>query len=249
MRMWPLVSRRCRDQELEEEIQAHLAMAARDRIEQGDAPHAAELAARREFGNRTLVQEVTRQMWGWNSLERLWQDVRYALRGMRRTPGFTAVAVVSLALGIGANTAIFSLIHTLMLRMLPVEHPGQLVELLFKAPGQDHFNAFSLQSYQHYREHNHVFSGLIASADTPFAVHGDGLEPEIVHGLYVTPNYFSVLGVKPVLGRLIGPEDGSAESPANVAVVSWSWWKSRFNLDRAIVGRSIVVGPERCAAR
>jgi predicted permease len=226
---------------LDEEIQAHLAMAARDRIAQGDRPHAAELAARREFGNRTLVQEATREMWGWNSLERLWQDVRYALRGMRRTPGFTAVAVVSLALGIGANTAIFSLINTLMLRMLPVEHPGQLVELLFKAPGQDHFNAFSLQSYQHYREHNHVFSGLIASADTPFAVRGDGVEPEIVHGLYATPNYFSVLGVKPALGRLIGPEDGSAESP-NVAVVSWSWWKSRFNSDRAIVGRRIVAG-------
>jgi hypothetical protein len=129
-------------------------------------------------------------MWGWDSLERLWQDVRYALRMMRRTPGFTAVVVLSLTLGIGANTAIFSLINTLMLRMLPVEHPGQLVELLFKAPGQDHFNAFSLQSYQHYREHNHVFSGLIASADTPFAVHGDGLEPEIVHGGYVPRTIF-----------------------------------------------------------
>jgi len=160
---------------------------------------------------------------------------------MRRTPGFTAVAVVSLALGIGANTAIFSLINTLMLRMLPVEHPRQLVELLFKAPGQDHFNAFSWQSYEHYREHNHVFSGLIASADTPFAVRGDGLEPEIVHGGYVTANYFSVLGVNPALGRLIGPEDGSAESPANVAVVSWSYWKNRFNLDRAILGRRIIV--------
>jgi predicted permease len=240
--MWPLFSRRRRDRELEEEIQAHLAMAARDRIERGDTPQSAELAARREFGNRTLIQETTREMWGWNSLERLWQDVRYALRGMRRTPGFTAVAVLSLALGIGANTAIFSLINTLMLRMLPVEHPGQLVELLFKAPGQDHFNAFSWQSYEHYREHNHVFSGLIASADTPFAVHGDGLEPEIVHGGYVTANYFSVLGVNPALGRLIGPEDGRAESTANVAVVSWSWWKSRFNSDRAIVGRRIMSG-------
>ena len=242
MSRWPLVSRRRRNRELEEEIQAHLAMAARDRVERGEEPQAAELAARREFGNRTLVQEVTREMWGWNSLEALWQDVRYALRMMRRTPGFTAVAMLSLALGIGANTAIFSLIDTLMLRRLPVEHPGQLVELLFKAPGQDHFNAFSLQSYQHYREYNHVFSGLIASADTPFAVHGDGLEPEIVHGGYVTPNYFSVLGVNPALGRLIGPEDGSSESPANVAVVSWSYWKSRFNSDRAIVGRRIMSG-------
>jgi predicted permease len=239
--MWPLGSRRRRNRELEEEIQAHLAMAARDRVEQGDTPRAAELAARREFGNRTLVQEVTREMWGWNAMETLWQDVRYALRMMRRTPGFTAIAVVSLALGIGANTAIFSLINALVLRMLPVREPAQLVELLFKAPGQDHFNAFSWQSYQHYREHNHVFSGLIASGGASFAVHGDGLEPERVRGRYVTPNYFSVLGVNSALGRLIGPEDGSAESPASVAVVSWSYWKNRFNLDRAILGRRIIV--------
>ena len=242
MSMWPLGSRERRDRELEEEIQAHLAMAARDRMDQGDTPHAAELAARREFGNRALVQEVTREMWGWNSLETLWQDVRYALRGMRRSPGFTVVAVVSLALGIGANTAIFSLINALMLRMLPVKDPAQLVELLFKAPGQDHFNAFSLQSYEHYRENNHVFSGLIASSDTPFAIHGAGLEPEIVRGGYVSPNYFSALGVNPALGRFIGPEDGSAESPADVAVVSWSYWKNRFNSDRAIIGRQIMDG-------
>jgi predicted permease len=239
--MWPFGSRGRRNRELEEEIQAHLAMAARDRTEHGEEPRAAELAARREFGNRALVQEVTREMWGWNALETLWQDVRYALRMMRRTPGFTAIAVASLALGIGANTAIFSLINALMLRMLPVREPGQLVELLFKAPGQDHFNAFSWQSYQHYREHNHVFSGLIASGGASFALHGDGLEPERVRGRYVTPNYFSVLGVNPALGRLIGPEDGSAESPANVAVVSWSYWKNRFNLDRAILGRRIIV--------
>ena len=179
-------------------------------------------------------------MWGWNSLETLWQDARYALRGMRRSPGFTAVAVLSLALGIGANTAIFSLINALMLRMLPVHDPGRLVELLFKAPGQDHFNAFDWQNYEHYRENNHVFSGLIASSDTPFAIHGDGLEPEIVRGGFVTPNYFSVLGVVPALGRLIGPEDSSAGSAANVAVVSWSYWKSRFNSDRAIIGRQII---------
>ncbi len=181
-----------------------------------------------------------------NSLEQLWQDVRYALRMMLRSPGFTAVAVLSLALGIGANTAIFSLINTVMLRLLPVREPGQLVELLSKYPGQDRWNAFSWQAYQHMRDHNQVFSSLIAASNHNyggfFHVRGEGLEPERVDGEYVVGNFFTVLGVKPAIGRLIGPEDdhrGAAPSP--VAVVSWLYWKSRFNLDPAILGKRIIV--------
>src|ERR1039458_1197692 len=237
-----LFHRKRSDQELDEEIQAHLAMATHDRIELGEDPRAAALAARREFGIRTLIQETTREMWGWSTLATLWQDVRYALRGMRRSPGFTAVAVLSLALGIGANTAIFSLVNALMLRTLAIHDPGRLVELLFKAPGQDHFNAFDWRNYQHYRENNHVFSGLIAASDTPFTIRRAGLEPEIVRGGFVSTDYFSTLGVNPVLGRLIGPEDGSPGSPASVAVVSWSYWRNRFHSDRAIVGRQVSNG-------
>jgi putative ABC transport system permease protein len=241
LRLDRLFRRKRSDQELDEEIQTHLAMATRDRIERGEAPGTAAVAARREFGNRALIQEITREMWGWSALATLWQDIRYALRGMRRSPGFTAVAILSLALGIGANTAIFSLINALMLRTLPVHDPGRLVELLFKAPGQDHFNAFDWRNYQHYRANNHVFSDLIAASDTPFAIRGDGIEPEIVRGGFVSVNYFPTLGVNPVLGRLIGPEDGSLGSP-NIAVVSWSYWRNRFHSDRAIVGRQVVNG-------
>jgi hypothetical protein len=247
MSLWPLFNRGRRDRELDEEIRAHLAMATSDRVERGEDSQAAELAARREFGNVALIHETTRDMWGWSSLERLWLDARYALRGMRRSPGFTAVAVLSLALGIGANTAIFSLINTLMLRALPVQHPEQLVEPLHRFQDEPHFNSFSWQTYQYFLDHNHVFSGLIATHGVNhnygsfFNVCNDDLAVERVDGVCVTGNFFPVLGVKPVLGRLIGPDDNRLDTPASVAVVSWSYWKNRFNLDRAILGKRIVV--------
>src|SRR2546428_403795 len=182
---------------------------------------------------------------GWNSVEQLLQDVLYALRMMRRSPVFTAVAVLSLALGIGANTAIFSLIKTVMLSMLPVREPRQLVELLTKFPGQDRWNTFSWQAYGHMRDHNHVFSDLIAVSNRNYSsffhVRGEGLEPERVDGAYVAGNFFPVLGAKSAIGRLIDPEDDHMNDAAAVAVVSWSYWKSRFNLDPAILGKRIVV--------
>jgi putative ABC transport system permease protein len=181
-------------------------------------------------------------MTGRTALATLTQDVRYALRTMRRAPGFTAIALLSLGLGIGANTAIFSLIHALMLRLLPVRDPQQLVELLNKYPGEPHVNSFSWRSYLHFRDHNHVLTALIGSAPAHLTVRAEGLDPEIVDGEYVVSNFFPVLGVTPAAGRLIGPEDdGTAAAAPAVAMVSWSYWKSRFNLDPAILGRRLVV--------
>jgi predicted permease len=243
----PIFGRRRRDQELDEEIQAHLAMAIRDRIDRGEDPRAAEMAARREFGNRALIQETTRELRGWNAVGRLWQDVSYAIRGMRRSPGFTAIAVLSLAMGTGANTAIFSLINSLMLRMLPVENPEQLVEPLHRFQDEPHFNNFSWQNYQYFLQHNRVFSGLIATAGANYdfgafvKVRREGQAEERVNGVCVTGNFFPVLGVKPVLGRLIGPEDDRPAAPAAVAVLSWSYWKNHFNLDRAVLGKNLTV--------
>ncbi|MFZ0590757.1 MAG: ABC transporter permease, partial [Bryobacteraceae bacterium] len=175
------------------------------------------------------------------SVEQLWQDTRYAVRTMRRSPGFTSVAVLSLALGIGGNTAIFSLIDTLMLRLLPVRDPQQLVEFSIQYPGDPPVNAFSLRSYEYYRDHNHVFSGLTGVHPSRFEVRGEGLEPQTVYGEGVVGNYFEMLGTKPAIGRLIGPQDDRAGAGSAVAVVSWSYWKSRFNLDPAILGKRIVV--------
>jgi putative ABC transport system permease protein len=238
---WSWFSKR-RDRELDEEIQAHLDMATRDRLERGEGPEAATRAALREFGNRTLIKEVTREVWGWTALERLWQDVRYALRTLRRTPGFTAVAVLSLALGIGANTAIFSLINTLMLRQLAVREPEQLVELLSRYPGEPRINGFGWKHYEHFRDENHVFSDLIGVSLSRFQVSGEGFDAEAVDGEYVVGNFFTALGVTPAIGRLIGPQDDQMGAPdAAVAVVSWAYWQNRFNLDPAISGKRIVV--------
>src|SRR5436305_14555210 len=134
MRVRELFHRNQADKDLDDEIQAHLDMAIRDRIERGEDPAVAEAAARREFGNRTQVKETTGDILGWNTLERVLQDLRYGLRGLRRNPGFTFVAIASLALGVGANTAIFSLMNTVMFRMLPVQDPARLLELLQKYP-------------------------------------------------------------------------------------------------------------------
>lgn len=187
---------------------------------------------------RTLATRCSAQ------LETLWQDIRYALRMIRRSPGFTAVALLSLALGIGANTAVFSLINTLMLRLLPVREPGRLVELLQHYPGEPRGNGYwSVPGYEYYRDHNHVFSGLIAASQrSGLQVRGEGMEVETVRGAAVSGNFFPVLGLDPAIGRLIGPADQTPDAAAHtVAVLSWSWWKNRFNLNPAIVGRQILV--------
>jgi putative ABC transport system permease protein len=179
---------------------------------------------------------------GRHSLEWLWQDIRYALRGMGRSPAFTAVAIVSLALGIGATTAIFSLISTLILRPLPVSQPQRLVEFLNLYPGDPPLNVFSWASYQHFRDNNRVFSETTGVAVARFNMRGEGLEPEVVDGESVVGNFFPMLGLQPAVGRLIAPEDDRVGDPRSaVAVVSWSYWQNRFSLTPAVLGKRIVV--------
>src|SRR5688572_11433748 len=238
-----LFDRGRRERELDEELQSHLAMAIRDRIERGEDPREAERAVRREFGNQALVRETTRDMWEWRLFNEISQDVRYALRGMRSSAGVTAVIIASLALGIGANTAIFSLVYSVMLRSLPVAHPEHLVELLQKYPGEPRGNGYwSRRSYEHYREHSRVFTALTGmSIDNTSRLRAEGAEEEIVVAEYVLGNYFPFLGVQPALGRLIGPEHDVAKPDGAVAVVSWSLWNSRFRQDRVVLGKRILV--------
>jgi predicted permease len=231
----PLFSWRRRNRELDEEIQAHLAMAASDRIERGEDPQAAERAARREFGNRALIQETTREMWGWTSLERIWQDARYALRGMRRSPGFTAVAVLSLALGIGANTAIFTLIDALMLRWLPVREPQALLQLKM----QGGFDSLSYPIVHLLAERKEIFSSVAGFSGWSLNV-GSAASIGKVSGAMVTGAYYEILGLHPVMGRLLMPDDDRPGAPP-VAVISHGYWKRQFGSDPGAVGQTIRV--------
>ena len=207
--MW---RRKRRNQDLEREIRGHLELEEEDQRNAGVTPDEAPYAARRAFGNVNLIKEVTREMWGWTSLERLGQDLRYAVRMLRKSPVFTAVAVLSLALGIGANTAIFSLMNAVMLRSLPVQEPDRLV--LFGAgkwggitddlPNRS-WQLFSYPFYRHVQQKNQVFSGVAAMEsmenDVRAVVSGNN-QSEPVSARLVSGTYFSVLGVNAVTGRI-----------------------------------------------
>ena len=228
------------DQDLEEELRLHVELLAEAAQRQGHSPEAAARRARLQAGGTAQAMESMRDQRGLPWLEDLGRDAQLGLRMMRRNPLFSAVAILSLALGIGANTAIFSLVNPLMLRALPVREPAQLVELLSKFPGEPRNNAFRWNVYEHFRDHNHVFSDLIGLLPRRAEVSGDALAAETVSAEYATGNFFPALGLETALGRLIRAEDDQLNADV-VAVVSWSYWQNRFNHHPGIVGRRIVV--------
>jgi len=220
-----------REKELEEEVRSHLEMAAQDRSERGDSSHDAKHAVRREFGNESLVKEVTRDQWGWRWLEEFVEDARYGLRRMRKSPGFTAVAVLTLALGIGANTAIFSLVNGILLSSLPYPDPGRLVSITGTYP-QGAFIAM--------REHMRTMDVGAYVEGQELNLTGIG-EPVRLTGTSVSAELFAILGARPALGRTFYPgEDVSGQD--NFTILSHALWQERFAGDPNIVGRSIELG-------
>lgn len=176
---------------------------------------------------------------GW--LETLLQDLRYALRLLRKTPGFTAVAVLSLAIGIGANTAIFTIIDALMLKMLPVKNPSELVQ--FSHFFQEQRSSFSYPWYEHFRDQSHSFAGVFAVSSTDTFKLRESQEIEAAECQYVSGNYYTVLGVNAIAGRVITPEDDKLTgAPAEpVAVLSYAFWKRRFGANPSVIGRTVFL--------
>ena len=232
--------RRSRQEELEDELHGHLEMAERALIERGAPAREAAESARREFGNVGLVQQVTRDQWGWIRLEELLQDLRYGARMLRKNPGFTVVAVLTLALGIGANTAIFSLADAFLLRLLPVKDPQQLVFLrATNARGGTHGD-FSYPAFERFRDGNDSFAGMFAWDDSHVMVTIDG-QPEFVNCDFVSGNYFDVLGANAFLGRTLTPDDDRPNSKP-VTVISYPYWERRFGRSSAAIGKDITIG-------
>jgi predicted permease len=248
VRIAGIFRRRALDRQLNEELGFHLAMATEANLRRGMSAPDAALAARRELGGVAHTQEVYRDQRGLPMIELFFRDLRYALRALRHSPGFTAIAVLSLALGIGANTAIFTLIDAVMLRSLPVKAPEQLVSIGDPSrPGAVSFGPialelFSYPMYRRLRDETSVFSGLMATgrADgVTVRIDGGGTEP--VRCRMVTANYFDVLGVAPALGRGFSAADDEGRSPAPEAVIAYDYWERRFARDPAILGRSLQI--------
>jgi predicted permease len=238
---WPWRRRARREAELAEEIRAHMRMAVEDRIARGESPAEAVRAARREFGSDVEVREVTRAMWGGQWWERLRQDVRYALRSLRRTPSFTFAAVLTLALGIGANTAVFTVVNGVLLRPLPFPDPDRLVLVahgpppgpFLPTPGVADRDFLALERYDAGFAHVATFS------NQPVALTGAG-EPARLNAAVATTSFFRVLAVAPALGRgFAAGED--VEGRDDVVVLGDALWRSRFAGNPRVLGAAVTI--------
>jgi predicted permease len=224
--------------DLDEEVQSHLRMDANDRIERGDSVQNAQQAAHREFGNVALVEQVTRDQWGTRWLEELLQDLRYGARMLRKNPGFTLIAVLTLALGIGANTAIFSVVNSVLLNRLPYRDSDQLVTLHASKPNFE-TGSISYPNFRDWQKNNTTFSSMAVLRSFGFSLTGIG-EAERVQAKLVSSDFFSVLGVAPVIGRTFAPgEDEIGAAP--VVMISAGLWSRKFGSSATVLGTTLTL--------
>jgi putative ABC transport system permease protein len=220
------------EKRLDAELRFHIEQRIADLVAGGVAPEEARRQARLEFGGLDQVKEECRDVGASHIIETFVQDIRYGLRQLRRNPGFTAVVVLTLALGIGANTCIFSILNSLFLRGLPVPEPERVVSF------SD--SNFSWKDYVTYRDEGKSFASLSASYLFPFPVNLNSTEPpQHIEGELVTGNFLTTLGIKPILGRGFLPYEDEISSPATVVMLSYKLWRTGFGGDPDIVGKTI----------
>jgi predicted permease len=245
-----LFARRRMERDLNKELQFHFETQVAEKMRSGIAEMEARRLTRLQFGGMEQVKEDCRESRGTLWVESIVQDVRYGLRQLRKSPGFTSIAIVSLTLGIGANTAIFTLVNAIMLRPLPVQNPREL--LLFGdgssvgstlSVPDGSWNLFSDSFFHDFRQKDASFSGIAAVDSTQFETKASiaGAAYQTTHVNLVSGSYFSVLGVQAFLGRTIGEYDDSTEGAGPVAVASYSWFQRQFNGDPSALGKVIRI--------
>src|SRR5678816_3958455 len=235
--------------DVEREIALHLELRAKEFEAQGMSPEAARAAAREAFGDELEVESEVKELHDRNFkrqrsrewMDELRQDLRVGLRMLRRSPAFAIVAVLTLAVGIGANTAIFSVLRSVLLRPLPYSHPEQLVQIWtdHRALGRAEPEWLTPPDYIDVRDGNHTFSSMAAYYGWGPDITGIG-DPESLGGMMVSGNYFSLLETSPALGRLFSPADDDAAAPP-VVVLSHAFWTRRFGSDRSVIGKIVTL--------
>jgi len=244
--MWKRVlwwwRRKQESEELDEELRAHLAIEAREWSAKGIGPEEARLAARRLFGNQARIAEETRDVWRIVSLEQLWQDVRHGVRALRHTRGFTAIALLTLAIGIGANTAIFSVVNSVLIQPLHYPEAGRLVAVWQVAPGLPNFTGnlnCAPTMYFTYREQNRTFEKFGVWSTGRASITGVG-DPEQLHVVFVTYGVLDALGVQPAVGRSFSEADDAPGTEETVILSDW-YWHERFGGNASVVGSMLQV--------
>jgi putative ABC transport system permease protein len=234
-----------RQRELEDEIRYHLELQIEDNLRQGMSSDEARTAALRKFGGVEQIKEAYRDRLSLALVESIHQDLRYAVRTLKKSPGFTIVAVLTLALGIGVNTALFTVFNAVALRPLPVKDPERIVKIYRKAGGESSLGiswSSSNLSYPEYTAHRdgaQSFAGLTAYAGASLTL--SGAEAEGIRGLLVAGNYFSTLGAEMALGRAFAPEECQTPGAAPLVVLSQSFWTRRFGADPSLVGKTLTL--------
>ena len=226
------------DDDLAAEIEAHVDLMTEDNIERGMSPEDARAAARRHFGNTTATRERARETWQFPRLETVLQDLRYGIRGIRRSPGFSLVILLTLALGIGATTAIFSVVYTVLLRPLPYPYSERLVWMGEATPTAQGISVTWI-NFQHWRKENHSFEEMAGFQLTDQTLTGRG-EALLTHGAVVGSSFFRLTGWQPLDGRLFGDGDDAPDA-APVVIVSHEFWAGTLAGDRNVVGSSLVL--------
>jgi len=230
------------DRELDEEVRAYLEMAVDEKMKRGLSRTQALREVRLEQGDPDVTREIVRSA-GWeSSVETIWQDLRYGLRTLRKSPGFTAVAVLTLALGIGTNTAVFSIVYGVVFRPLPYPQPQRIVELTERSPRGSDEKDVTYQELQFLEEHSSPFQFLTGCTVQGYNL-GLGNETERVKGQPVSADYFHVLGIRPLLGRDFLANDDLG-SGARVAILSYEVWQKQMGGDRGTIGRTITLDGE-----